>query len=153
MRIAGSIITAICGIVVIVSIFLSWMDVGGSISAWDGIKESISVDGALDVFLVFLGGIVMTICAITAFIVSLASKGGRAAIVTMGIFAIVGALMAIGGSAWFLIDFVADSGWAQYGMSAWDYLGYAVWIALAAGVVGFIFAILTASFSKGRQDW
>ena len=95
MRIAGSIITAICGIVVIVAIFLAWYDLGayyGTISAWDGIKASISVDGALDVFLVFLGGILMTVFAIPAFIVSLASKGGRVAVLTLGILAIVGAL-------------------------------------------------------------
>jgi hypothetical protein len=150
MRIAGSIITAICGIVVIVAIFLAWYDLGayyGTVSAWDGIKESISVNGALDVFLVFLGGILMTVFAIPAFIVSLASKGGRAAIVTLSIFAILGALLAIGGSAWFLIDTVTTEGFS------FSYLGYGVWIALAGAIIGFIFAILTAAFSKGKQDW
>ena len=147
MRIAGSIITAICGIVVIVSIFLTWIDMEwfGSYSAWWGISQS--VGDSMDVFLVFLGGIVMTACAIPAFIVSLASKGGRAAIVTLGIFAIVGALMAIGGSAWFLIDAVTTEGFQ------FSDLGYGVWIALAGAIIGFIFAILTAAFSKGKQDW
>ena len=147
MRIAGSIITAICGIVVIVSIFLGWIDLGywGSATAWDGISNSIG--DAMDVFLVFLGGIVMAACAIPPFIVSLASKGGRAAIVTLGLFAIVGALVAIGGCAWFLIDAITTDGFQ------FDWLGFGVWIALAGAVVGFIFAILTAPFSKGKQDW
>ncbi|MFA5374736.1 MAG: hypothetical protein WC455_03145 [Dehalococcoidia bacterium] len=149
MRIAGSIITAICGIVVIVAIFLAWYDLGswgyGTVSAWDGIKESISVDGALDVFLVFLGGILMAVFAIPVFIVSLASKGGRAAIVTLSIFAIVGALLAIGGSAWFFIDTAQNDGFS--------YISYGAWIAIAGAIVGLIFAILTASFSKGKQDW
>ncbi len=146
MRIAGSIITAICGIVVIVSIFLAWYDLGawyGTVSAWEGIKASISVDGALDVFLVFLGGILMTVFAIPAFIVSLATKGGRAAILTLGILAIVGALLAIGGSAWFLIDTISNDGFS--------YMSYGFWIAAAGSIIGFIFAILTAAFSKGKQ--
>ena len=147
MRIAGSIITAICGIVVIVAIFLTWVDMGslgwGTMSAWNAI--SASVGDSMDVFLVFLGGILMTVFAIPAFIVSLASKGGRAAIVTLAIFAIVCALLAIGGSAWFLIDAV------RY--DAFSIVGYGVYIAVAGAILGFIFAILTAAFSKGKQDW
>ena len=112
-------------------------------SAWNAI--SASVGDSMDVFLVFLGGILMTVFAIPAFIVSLASKGGRAAIVTLAIFAIVGALLAIGGSAWFLIDAV------RY--DAFSIVGYGVYIAVAGAILGFIFAILTAAFSKGKQDW
>lgn len=145
MRIAGSIITAICGILVVVAIFLAWMDLGwfGSMSAWDGI--SASVGDAMDVFLVFLGGILMAVFAIPTFIVSLAAKGGKAAVVTLSIFAIVGALIAIGGNIWFLIDAI------RY--DAFSVVSYGFWIALAGSIVGFIFAILTASFSKGRGDW
>ncbi len=148
MRIAGSIITAICGIVVIVSIFLNWVDVtsyygSGTATAWTLIDSSVSDWWYL--LVVFIGGILMTVFALPAFIVSLASKGGRAAIVTLSIFAIVGALLAIGGSIWFIIDAVRDS--------AFDIVSYGVWIAIAGAIVGFIFAILTAAFSKGKQDW
>jgi len=153
MRIAGSIITAICGIVIIVSIFLPWYSYFGfgTSNAWDGISTSIS--DAMDVFLVFMGGIVMTVFAIPAFIVSIAAKGGKAAVVTLSIFSIVGALLAIGGSVWFIIDTVLDSFLDQMGIGAFDVISYGVWIAIAAAVVGFIFAILTAAFSKGKQDW
>jgi hypothetical protein len=146
MRIAGSIITAICGIVVIVSIFLTWVDVTsyygyGTATAWTLIDSS--VGDWFYLLLVFIGGILMTVFAIPAFIVSLASKGGKAAIVTLSILALVGALLAIGGSVWFLVD-AAD---------AFDVVSYGVYIAIAAAIVGFIFAILTAAFSKGKQDW
>ena len=154
MRIAGSIITAICGIVVIVAIcFLHWSD--GGATGWDYIDASMAADGFLNVFLVFLGGILMAVFAIPAFIVSLASKGGRAAVLTLGILAIVGALLAIGGSAWFIIDYVFDPFWSQMGLSALDAfkdLSYGLWIAIAGAIVGFIFAILTTAFSKGRQS-
>jgi hypothetical protein len=155
MRIAGSIIAAICGIVVIVSIFLPWFDMGigsmGQMSAWDGIDASV---GDFRYFLlVMIGGILMAVFGISAFIVSLASKGGRAAVLTLGLFALVGAFLAIGGSVWFLVDYFADPTWAQWGMSAWDFLGYGVWIALVGSIIGFIFAILTAAFAKGKGDW
>jgi hypothetical protein len=149
MRIAGSIITAICGIVVVVSIFLNWIDMGSfgwgavTLTGWNCIDAS--VGDFMHVLLVMIGGILMAVFAISAFIVSLAAKGGKAAVVTLSIFAIVGALLAIGGSAWFMIDAAADS--------AFSVVAYGVWIALAGAVVGFIFAILTAAFSKGKQDW
>jgi len=54
-------------------------------------------------------------------------------------------LLATVGSVWFIIDSVVNSGF--------DVVSYGVWIAMAAGIVGFIFAILMASFSKGRKDW
>jgi len=149
MRIAGSIITAICGIVVVVSIFLNWIDMGSfgwgavTLTGWNCIDAS--VGDFMHVLLVLIGGILMAVFGISAFIVSLATKGGKAAVITLGIFAVVGALLAIGGSAWFMIDAAADS--------AFSVVSYGVWIALAGAVVGFVFAILTAAFSKGKQDW
>jgi len=145
MRIAGSIVTAICGIVVLVSIFLHWIDAGywGTATAWNCIDASASDWWYL--FGVLGGGILMTVCAIPAFIVSLASKGGRAAVVTLSIFALIGALAAIGGSAYFLIDAAMDDSFSM--------VSYGAYIALAGAIVGFIFAILTAAFSKGKKDW
>lgn len=149
MRIAGSIITAICGILVVVSIFLNWIDMGslgwGALTAtgWNCIDAS--VGDFMHVLLVMIGGILMAVFGISAFIVSLATKGGKAAVITLGIFAVVGALLGIGGSAWFMIDAAADS--------AFSVVAYGVWIALAGSVVGFIFAILTAAFAKGKGDW
>jgi len=149
MRIAGSIITAICGIVIIAAIFLTWVDASGyfgygsTASAWDLIDGSAGDWWYLVIVLV--GGILMALFAVPAFIVSLASKGSRAAIVTLSLFAIVGSVLSIFGSAYFIIDAVSDD--------AFDIVSYGVWIALAGAIVGFIFAILTASFSKGKQDW
>ncbi len=144
MRIAGSIITAICGILLIVSIFLPWVDAWGwTASGWDGI--SASVGDSMNVFLVFIGGIIMALFALPAFIVSLAAKGGRGAVITLGIFAIVGALAAIGGCIWFTIDAVTND--------VFSFVSYGYYIAIGAAILGLIFAILTAAFAKGRQDW
>ena len=148
MRIAGSIITVICGIIVIVGVFLAWaeacyMGYCISMSGWDGI--SMSITDSFNAFMVFIGGIMMAVFAIPAFIVSLASKGGRAAIATLGILALVGALVAVGGGAWFMIDAAVND--------VFGYIAYGFWIAFVAAIVGFIFAILTAAFSKGKQDW
>ena len=148
MRIAGSIITLICGIVVIVGVFLAWakacyMGYCVTMSGWDGISMSIS--DSFNAYLVFIGGILMAVFALPAFIVSLATKGGRAAVATLSIFAIVGALAAIGGGIWFMIDAAVND--------MFGYISYGFYIAFAAAIVGFVFAILTAAFSKGKQDW
>ena len=94
----------------------------------------------------------MAICALPAFIVSLASKGGRAAIVTLGIFAMLGAFVAIGGCIWYVISAIDVMDlFSIAGLDSSIYYGF--YISAAAAVIGFIFAILTAAFSKGRQDW
>lgn len=148
MRIAGSIITAICGIVVVVGVFLAWvqacyMGYCMSFSGWDAID--MSVGDAINVLMVFVGGILMAVFAVPAFIVSLASKGGKAAIATLGILSMVAGFVAVGGAVWFMIDAAINEGFS--------YIAYGFYISLAAAIVGFIFAILTAAFSKGRQDW
>jgi hypothetical protein len=147
MRIAGSIITLICGIVVIVGVFLTWLDMGWgmTLSGWD-LTSFASYLGATSwyTYLALAGGVLMVAFALPAFIVSLAAKGGRAAVITLGIFAIVGALVAIGGCVWAMID---------VGASNLSYVAYGFYITFAAAIVGFIFAILTAAFSKGKQDW
>ena len=147
MRIAGSIITLICGIVVIVGVFLAWaeacyMGYCLTLSGWDGI--SISISESFNAFLVFIGGILMAVFALPAFIVSMATKGGRAAVTTLDILAMVGALAAIGGGIWFIIDAAQDH--------LLGYISYGFYIAFAAAIVGFIFAFLTVAFSKGKQD-
>jgi hypothetical protein len=148
MRIAGSIITAICGILVIVGVFLAWIDAGWGItlSGWD--LTSIGNyfgETFWETYVVLAGGVLMTVFALPAFIVSLATKGGRAAVTTLGIFAIVGALVAVGGGVWYIIDAAVND--------MFSYVAYGFYIAFAAAIVGFIFAILTAAFSKGKQDW
>jgi len=152
MRIAGSIITLICGIVVIVGIFLAWYEYCEGAWGWE---QCVTVSGWnfgdwgdwAGTWVVLGGGVLMTVCALPAFIVSLASKGGRAAIVTLGIFAMLGALVAIGGCIWYIVEALDSINW--YGGS----IAYGLYITAAAAVLGFIFAILTAAFSKGRQDW
>ena len=148
MRIAGSIIALICGIVVIVGVFLTWMDAGWGItlSGWDLVSVGNYIGSTFwETYIVLAGGVLMVVFALPAFIVSLAAKGGRAAVITLGIFAIVGGLVATGGCVWFIIDAAVNS--------AFSYVAYGFYITLAAAIVGFIFAILTAAFSKGKQDW
>ncbi|MFA5054850.1 MAG: hypothetical protein WC562_01580 [Dehalococcoidia bacterium] len=104
-----------------------------------------SVSDAINVLMMFIGGILMAVFALPAFIVSLASKGGKAAIATLGILSIVAGLVAVGGGVWFMIDAAVND--------LFSFVAYGFYIAFAAAIVGFIFAILTAAFSKGKQDW
>jgi hypothetical protein len=147
MRKVGSIITSLSGIMVIVGVFLAWFKfcIYGyceSLSGWDSITASrpFTENGSGYFFMVFIGGIFMAVFALSALIVSLASKGNKAAIAILGIFSMAGALVAIGGCIWFMMS-VND---------VFSYVSYGFYIAFAAAIIGFIFATLASVFSKGR---
>ena len=146
MRVVGSVITLICGIVVIAGVFLTWLHSGQiAISGWN----LTTIDNYFnktfwETYLVLTGGILTAAFALLALIISLAAKGGRAAVVTFGILAIVGSLVAVGGGVWCLVDAARDH------LSS--YVAYGFYITFAAAIIGFIFAILTAAFPEGRED-
>ena len=184
MRIAGSIITLICGIVVVVGVFLlAWMNMCEqswlgyqclASSGWDmtSLKAIFADEGISSymlaslgynidmygVYLVLGGGALMAVCALPAFIVSLATKGGKAAVLTLSILAIVGALVAIGGCVWYIISALdvielTSLGGSFLGIDSDCTIYYGFYITAAAAVLGLVFAILTAAFAKGKQDW
>ena len=134
MRIAGSIITLICGIGVLVGVFLPWMSVPGwgSVSGWDVVSL-----GEIEGYLVLGGGALMALCALPAFIVSVASKGGKAAVITLSIFATLAALVAVGGAIWFIVEMLTEGGGS--------FIGYGLYVSAGAAVLGFIFGIVTAA--------
>ena len=133
MRVAGSIITLICAIGVLVGVFLPWISVYGySISGWDVVSL-----GGIEGYLALGGGALMTICALPAFIVSVASKGGKGAVVTLGVFATIAALVAAGGAIWALVEILTEGGGST--------IGYGLYISIGAPVLGFIFGIVTSA--------
>jgi len=149
-RATGTFITITCGIVVIVSVFLSWIDWGQTTyTAWNYIDASLSSNFYL--LLVLVGGILMIIFNIPTFIFTLASKGSRKAIITLNVLTMIGALLAVGGSIWFITDVKINSLLDQMGIDVLSVISYGVWIAIAGAMIGFIFAILTSVLSKARE--
>ena len=143
MRIAGSVITLICGIVIVVGLFLPWGVAFPFIGEGDGWwMRNINEVGLVPPLLVLAGGIGTIVLALPAFIVSLATRGARAAVLSLGVLASVTASVAIVGAVWFLA--VA---WLEPRFTA---ISYGSYVCAAAAVLGMIFATVTAAVSGVR---
>lgn len=94
MRKPSSIIMVICGILVLVGIFLSWYSfMGYSSSGWDMISD-MGIDDAFAQLLVFIGALIIIGCSGMVFINSLRGKGTLRTLRTLEIVSLVGATMA-----------------------------------------------------------
>ena len=145
MRTIGAALTLVCGILVIVGVFLPW--ISGSVSvlgiplsfSWSGwdiidasgwdIAELVSPTN-VHALLVLIGGIIMAVCAFPAIILSTLPVA-RLAIFPLGVLTSLAAIVAIGGVAWFVIDMVSND--------AGSYIGYGVYLSAAAAFTGLIF--------------
>ncbi len=145
MRMVALVIALICGIAVLVGVFLPWASASFSIlgfpisisltgweimdtSSWD-ISEFV-LPNNIYAMLALIGGIVISICAFAAMIISGVGKAARPAIMPLGIVLSLAALTAIGGSVWFVVDMMnADAG---------DYIGYGVYVSAGAALLALI---------------
>lgn len=145
MRAVGAVITLICGIAVLVGTFLPWLSksiLGFTISrsGWDIVDTSgfdlaeLIIPDNTHALLVFIGGIVMVACALTAVIISGMGKSARPAIIPLGIVASLAALAAFGGSVWFIID-IMDKDLA-------DFMSYGLYMSAGAALLGTIFGTI-----------
>jgi len=142
MRIAGSVLTLICGIVVLVGVFMPWAQgnfftVSGS--GWD-IIDRVGISDGAQPFMVLMAGIAVIGFALPSFIVSMVTRGGKAAVVTLSTLASIASIVALGGAVWFIIDVLTSLPNFQLNV-----IGYGVYISAAAALVGMIFAFVTMS--------
>jgi hypothetical protein len=149
MRIAGSLITFICGIVVVVGIFLPWVTMAaftpftGTGTGW-WLRDLMLGGGLMQVdahtvTLVLIGGILMIVFSLPCLIVSIAAPRARAVVMTLGIFAALSSLVAGGGAIWFIATAVTDNAIAA--------LQYGLYVSMAGAVLGGSFAVTAASAS------
>jgi hypothetical protein len=153
MKIAAVIIALLCGIAVLVGIFLPWGEVSGSVlgvdwsisatgmdiissSGWD--ISDMALSDNLHAMLVMIGAAIMIICALPALFLSMSSRGGKAAVTAFGILISLGAIVAIGGLAWFFVDMSSVQNWT-------DYVGYGTYICGGGAVLGLIFGMLASA--------
>jgi hypothetical protein len=95
MRKPTSIIMVVCGILVLVGLFLSWYSVMGfSSSGWDMISNA-GIDDAFGQLLVLIGALIMIGCSGMVLINSLRGKGTLRTLRTLEIVSLVGATMAV----------------------------------------------------------
>jgi len=137
----GVVALLICGIMVVIGVFLPWFGSDFiSVSGWLGI--SLSVGDALNAFLVFIGGILILMFALPAFILSLIAESNRKAIITLVKITIAGALCSLGGSIWLIVDAVRAGDFKE--------ISYGFWISTVAAVIGLVASIVTVARSKSK---
>jgi hypothetical protein len=136
MRIAGPIVLLVCGILALVGLFLAWHSVSilgytVSISGWDLRWE-------WQPTLVLIGSILLLVCGIPALVLGAVRKAWGV-VLGMGITSVLAAIMVIAGPVYTLID-IAGGDFTDISM-----VGAGVYICIVAGVIAFIFGILTAA--------
>lgn len=155
----------ICAIALLAGVFLPWMQsasimglqqsiiiLSGSISGWDvfhtsGLGDLLAQMGGSPLqsethaLIVFIASIVMLLCSLAAFVLSLRSKGDSAGIVAFGIIISLAAVAAIGGVGWFLIDMSDMSNWS-------DYIGTGVYVCGGGAVLGLVSGVLVSVKGK-----
>jgi hypothetical protein len=153
MKIAAVIIALICGIAVLVGIFLPWAEASGSIlgvhwslsvtgmnvissSGWD--ISDLALSDNLHAILVMIGAAIMIVCALPAIFLSASSGGGKAAVTAFGMLISLGAIVAIAGLVWFFVDMSSVKDWT-------DYVGYGTYICGGGAILGLIFGGLAAA--------
>ena len=139
--IAGLIVVLLCGIAVLIGVFLPWISGPAwwpatiTLSGWGGISQY-GLNDATEACLVFLGGILMIGFALPAVIASLTFKGSQKMVRNLSILSSVAALLAVGGALWAFIPIVSDG--------LIDFIGYGFYISFVAAILGLVSGIIVS---------
>ena len=147
----GAIILLVCSVLTLVGVFLPWINISMSyeglsmsmnFSGWALVNELSFMDwmlaGSIDPYLVIGGAIAMVVGTLGAIIVSRTSDDPEGALKIFGGAAILGAILAIVGAVWFMIDISGDSMLGMMGINVST--GYGLYISLLAAIGGIIAA-------------
>lgn len=152
MRIAGSLITLVCGIVAIAGVFMPWAALTPGIprppgtpivpTGWQFIDLTqatppfLQID-MLPLLLAFIGSILIIVFSLPSLIISISVRGARAPVITMGILASLAASVTAVGAFWFMTQASTDTAIAS--------LQYGLYMTMAGAVLGGSFAVTAAS--------
>jgi hypothetical protein len=153
MRIAGSLITLVCGIVAIAGVFMPWATLAPGTkppvapiipTGWKFIDliQGPPLFLQIDMFpllLAFIGSILIIVFSLPALIISISVRRSRAPVMTMGILAALAAVVAAAGAFWFMTQASTDNAIAA--------LQYGMYMTMAGAVLGASFAVTAASAS------
>jgi len=152
MRIAGSLITLVCGIVAIAGVFMPWATLTPGIprppgtpivpTGWQFIDLTQAMPPFLQIdmlplLLAFIGSILIIVFSLPSLIISISVRGARAPVITMGILASLAASVTAVGAFWFLTRASTDNAIAA--------LQYGLYMTMAGAVLGGSFAVTAAS--------
>ena len=144
-------------VALLVGIFLPWIhfsiigNTSYSLSGWgifqnksllnNIVLSGLKLDSSAHALMVFIAAIVMLLCSVVAFVLSLKSKGDNAGSAAFGIVISLAAVVAIGGLIWFLADMSSTKNWS-------DYIGAGVYVCGVGAVLGLVGGILASVKGK-----
>lgn len=145
-----TIATLICGIVIVVGVFLPWTS-GAVTELGFNLPESASGWAAMDVsgapLLTFVGGILMIACVFIAYLLPLMVAVGYGVLQTIGIIARGSALFAVIGAVWFIIN-------ASHGpeaVTSFEVLNYGVFISMVFAALGLFPGVSTTLLASKEE--
>jgi len=133
-----TIITFVCGVVVVVGVFLTWLD--GDPSAEIAASSGWNMVGTTAApILVLVGGILMAVGGLVAFLFSLSAAGVETVLLVIGFVVRAMAIVALIGIIWFIADVISEYG-REGGLGAgFGLLGYGVFISFVFAGLGLAF--------------
>ena len=151
----------LCAAALLAGIFLPWIhyqsgSIGGfsisySLSGWgvfhntsrfdNIVLSALKLDSNTHALIVFIAAIIMLLCSLAAFVLSLKSKGDNSGIVAFGIIISLAAVAAIAGLVWFVIDMSSAKNWS-------DYIGTGFYVCSGGAVLGLVGGILASVKGK-----
>jgi len=141
MKIASPIILIFCGIIALVGVFLPW---ASSITGWEAFMEyGLSTEAdTVQVFLVFIGSILLLITAIPVAFVSANPESSKRIVMILSILASIGAAVGVAGASWFLSSAIR---WESI-----EFLEYGYYMSFGATVLALIFGIIESIRASAR---
>ncbi len=143
-----SIISLVSGIVVLVSLFISWfsatfyigygMKINYSANGWDVIGNEVPWIGPAGPVLTVIGGSLMILCALAAFILPRVSTETEEFFDVLGMAARIVPVVALFGVMFYMID-ARDTGCGSF--LPVDWIGVGPWLAIPFAIFGVIFGI------------
>ncbi len=148
-----SIISLISGIVVVMSLFVSWfsatlyigygMKITYSANGWDVMGNEVPWVGPVGPVFTMIGGILMILCAVAAFILQRASLDSEEAFDLLGMAARIAPVFTLFGVMFFMFD-ARDTGCGSF--LPVDWIGVGPWLAIPFAIFGVFVGI-----TKPRQ--
>jgi hypothetical protein len=173
MKALGPLLTLICGILILVGLFMPWFaysvpfsmfgesgNFDMSVSGWNFISHSGDAYndlgsllamgfGSGSEWLVFIGGILITISALAAFLILLRSNGNKHVGVLFGAVALAGAVLAVVGTLKYIISDMDVL--SSYSMGS-ELLGKGVYVSTAFAFAGALCAFIMFSQARSWGD-
>lgn len=144
-----SVFSLVCGILVIVSLYLPWWNFGIEVSGWEVLGETeLWWVGNTGPIITLVGGIVLIGCALAALIVTRFRSEAKNVFAVLRILPRIAAFLVVMGAVWYIIDARDSDMRGCGGILPFDWTGFGTWLAIEAGLGGLLVGVTVPSRSK-----